>query len=149
MYCLLARHFRSTSSQNKIEKTQFRSLKLTTSIYCSDCKSLLKETCNSTMLIKRPCTLGLEIFKTLDNLNPNFMKDIFNSSSYSTHRKHGILYTVETHPSSYGDRYLRAAVGPHTCNALPENIKFTTSVIIFKDFIKNCFEPKCKCKLYL
>ena len=63
MYCLLARHFRSTSSQNKIEKTQFRSLKLTTSIYRSDYKSLLKETCNSTMLIKRPCTLGLEILK--------------------------------------------------------------------------------------
>ena len=43
------------------------------------------------MEIKRLCTLALEIFKTVNNLNPNFMKDIFNFSPYSAHRKHDIF----------------------------------------------------------
>ena len=48
--------------------------------YNSDYKFLLNETGDSTMEIKRLGTLALEICKTLNNLNPNFMKDIFNIS---------------------------------------------------------------------
>ena len=41
------------------------------------------------MEIKRLRTLALEIiFKTLNNVNPIFMKDMFNFCPYSTHRKH-------------------------------------------------------------
>ena len=62
---------------------------------------------------------------------------------YVTHRKYDILVHSQD-ASSYSDRSLRV-LGPHTWNSLPENIKSTTSVIIFKDFIKNWFGPKCKC----
>ena len=72
------------------------------------------------------------------------MKDIFNFSPYSTHRKHDI-FVHSRNTSNYGDRSLRA-LGPHTWNPLPENIKSTTSLIIFKDFIKNWFGAKCKGK---
>ena len=121
MYCPLASHFCSKSSQNKIEKTQYRSLKLITNDYHSDYKFLLNETGNSTVEIKRLRTLALEIFKTLNNLNPNFMKDVFNFSSYSTHRKQAI-FVRSRNTSNYGDRSLRA-LGLHTWNSLPENIK--------------------------
>ena len=80
MHCPLVWHFCSKSSKNKIEKIQYRSLKLITNNYCSDYKSLLNKTGNSTIEIKRLHTLALEIFKTLNNLNPNFMKDILNFS---------------------------------------------------------------------
>ena len=84
MYCSLAWHSCSKSSQNKIEGIQYRSLKLTANNYHSDYKFLLNETRNSTMEIKGLYTPALEIFKTLNNLNPNFMKDIFNFSPYIT-----------------------------------------------------------------
>ena len=132
MYCPLAWHFCSKSSQNKIG--QYRSLKLITNTYHSDYKFLLNETSNSTKEIKRLRTLALEIFKTLSNLNPNFMKGIFNFSPYSTHRKHDI-FVHSRNTSNYGDRSLRD-LGTHTWNSLPENIKSTTSIIIFKDIIK-------------
>ena len=83
----------------------------------------------STMEIKRLRVLALEIFKTLNNLIPNFTKDIFNFSPYSTHRKHDICVRSRN-TSNCGDRSLRA-LGPHTWNSLPGNIKFNTSVIIF------------------
>ena len=98
-------------------------------------------------MIKRLCTFALEIFKVLNNLNPNFMKNIFNSSPYNTHRKHNIFVHSRS-SSNYGDRSLRD-LGQHRWNSSPESINLTTSIIIFKDFIKNWFWPKCKRKLCL
>ena len=141
MYCPLAWHFCSKSSQNKIEKIQYRSLKLITNDYNDDCKFLFNETGNSTLEIKRLPTLALEIFKTLSNLNPNFMKYIFNACPYKTQTKHDI-FVHSRNTSNYGNRSLRAH-GPHTWNSLPENIRPTISIIIFKDFIKNWFGSKC------
>ena len=97
------------------------------------------------MEIKRLGTLSLEIFKILNNLNPNFMKDMFNFSPYSTPRNDDI-FVHSRNTSNYGDRGHRA-LGPHTWNSIPENIKSTTFIIILNDFIKNWFGPKCKCKL--
>ena len=147
MYCPLACHFCSKSFQNKIKQIQYRSLKLITNDYNSDYKFLPNETGNSAMEIKRLRTHAFEIFKTLNSLNPTFMKDIFNFSPYRTHRKHDIFpHSRDT--SNYGGRSLRA-LGPQTWNFLPENIKSTTSMIIFKDFIKDWLGSKCKCKLCL
>ena len=93
------------------------------------------------MEIRRLRTLALEIFKTLNDLNPTVMKNIFNFSPRCTHRKHDIF----VHPrktANYGDKSLKS-VGPHIWNSLPDEIKATTSLSIFKKFIKNWFGPKC------
>ena len=96
MYCPLTWHFCSKPSQNKIEKTQYRSLKMLTNDYNSDYKDLLEITKTSTMEIKRLRTLALEVFKTINNLNPDFMKDIFYLSPYQTTRNMIFLYIAET-----------------------------------------------------
>ena len=103
MYCPLAWHFCSKSSQNKIEKIKYRSLKLITNNDHRDYKFLLTKTANLTMEIKRLRTFALEIFKNLNRLNPNFMKDTFNFSPYSTHRNHGI-FVHSRNTSNYGDK---------------------------------------------
>ena len=147
MYCPLAWHFCPKSSQNKIEKIHYRCLKMLTNDYHSDYKALLKSTGKPTMETRRIRVLATEIFKTLNNLNPSFMKDIFHFSPYNTHKKHDI-FVHSRNTSTYGDKSLRA-LGPHTWNSLPENIKSTASLFVFKEFIKNWFGPKCKCKLCL
>ena len=76
MYFPLVWHFTSKSSQNKIEEIQYRFLKLITNDYNSDYKFLLNEKGNSTMEIKGLRTFALNISKTLNKLNPHFMKDI-------------------------------------------------------------------------
>ena len=98
------------------------------------------------MKIKRLRTLALEIFKALNSLKPNFMKEIFNFSPYNTHRKHISVPCRNT--LNYGDKSLRA-LRPHTWDSLKENIKSATSIILLNGFIKNWFKPKCKCKLCL
>ena len=63
MYCPLAWHFCPKSSQNKIEKIQYRCLQLLTNDYDSDYKQLLEKTEKPTMEIRRFRTLALEILK--------------------------------------------------------------------------------------
>ena len=96
------------------------------------------------MEIRRLRTLALEIFKTVNNLNPDFMKDIFYYSPYNTHRKYDI-FVYSRNTSSFEDKSLQA-LGPHIWNSLPESIKPADSISIFKSFIKNWSNPKCKCK---
>ena len=79
------------------------------------------------MEIKRLRTLALEIFDALNNLNPNFMKEIFYISPRNTHRKHDIFFQIRK-TTKYGDNSLRA-MGPHLENSLPEKNKFTTSYL--------------------
>ena len=47
--------------------------------YDSNYETLLKINRISTMQIKRIKQLAIEIFKTVNNLNPDFMKNIFTS----------------------------------------------------------------------
>ena len=62
-------------------------LRLTLSKYKSDYKALLdKKSIKEPMKIKRIKTLAIEIFKTFNELNFNFMKTIFTSKANSTVR---------------------------------------------------------------
>ena len=75
------------------------------------------------------------------------MKDIFNFSPHRTHRMHdSFVHSRNTY--NYGNRRLRV-LETHTWNSLPENIKSTTSMMTFRDFIESWFGPKCKCKLQI
>ena len=65
----------------------------------------------STMEVKRPRTLGLEIFKTLNNVNPAFMKEIFHRSKWLAHRTNNIQINVHK-TAKYDDKSLRT-LGPH------------------------------------
>ena len=55
------------------------------------------------MEIKRLRTLAREIFKTVNNLNPDFMKSIFYLSPYQTHKKYDI-FVHSRNTASFGDK---------------------------------------------
>ena len=58
-------------------------------------------------LKKRLRTLVYEIFKTLNNLNPVLMKDIFHYSPNVTRKKHN-LYIHTQNTTKFGNKSLRA-----------------------------------------
>ena len=76
-YCPLVWHFTSMRSTNKIESIQKRALRLLYNDYTSTYDSLLAKANKPSVEIKRYRTLALEIFKTLNNLNPTYMQDLF------------------------------------------------------------------------
>ena len=90
------------------------------------------------MEAKRLRRMVYKIFKALNNLNPIFMKDIFR---YSPN-------TRSQNTTKFGNKSLRA-FGANLWNKLPENIKSTTSLLKFKEFIKKAWPgPKYKCSLW-
>ena len=59
--------------------------------YDSDHEALLKISGTFTMQIKRIKQLAIVIFKTVNSLNPNFMKHIFTSKQNARVRPHDLL----------------------------------------------------------
>ena len=76
-YCALIRHFCSANSVRKIEQSQTRALRIFHNGFDIGYKTLLDKSGKCTMEVKRLITLTLEVFKTLNNLNPAFIQEIF------------------------------------------------------------------------
>ena len=75
-YCSLVWHFCLSKSLYKIEKIQERALRLLHNDFASDNPELLKKSGKTAMEIKRLRCLALELFKTVNNLNPYYMKEL-------------------------------------------------------------------------
>ena len=138
-YCPLALNFSSAKSLNKIEEIQKRSLK-----FLNNTDDVLAfEPGNSTMKTKRLRVLAIEIFKTLNKLNPSYMQNIFYKSN--NRRSDRFKYNIESqkfNTSKYGKKSLRV-LGPILWNSLPNNIKSSQSLLEFKNLIRKWGDFGC------
>ena len=76
------------------------------------------------MEIKRLRTLATEVFKTINNINPSDMKNIFTPKTNAKIRR----IIQKTHNiATYSDKSL-TALRPKIWNKLPTNIKSLTSL---------------------
>ena len=68
------------------------------------------------MEVKRLKNLALEIFKTLNHLNPEYMKEIFLKATNLIQRPTDIKVN-QNNTTKYGSKSLRS-LGPHIWNSL-------------------------------
>ena len=73
-YCPLIWHFYSSKFLYKIKKIQELALRLLHNNFARDYAKLLKKSGMATMEIKHLQCLAPEIFKTVNNVNPYYMK---------------------------------------------------------------------------
>ena len=71
--------FSSAKSLNKVESLQKRALRFLHDNYDSSVESILKLAGKSTMNVNRLRSLSIEIFKTLNNINPALMNEFLSS----------------------------------------------------------------------
>ena len=141
-YCPLVWHFSSCKSTAKIEKIHKRCLRMILNDNTSDYQALLEKSKKPSMEIKRLRNLATEIFKTVNNLNPSFMKNISTSKEKARVCPNNIV--VKSHNSAtYGDKSL-VTLRPKIWNALPEKIKSETSYKKLKKYIDLWFGSKCR-----
>ena len=76
-------------SVRKIEQIQTRALRTAYSDFDSDYKTLLDKSGKCTREVKRLRTLVLEVFKTLNNLIPASMEEIFHRTSNLVYSPNG------------------------------------------------------------
>ena len=105
---------------------QERALRLLHNDFTSDYAELLKKPDKATMEMKRLRCLALEIFKTVNNLNPYYMKEIFSKTTNLTHRPLDINFN-QNNTTKYGSNSLQS-FGPHIWNSLPSEFKRKQSI---------------------
>ena len=108
-------------SMNEIEIIQYTALQFLHNYYISDYNTLLEKSDKFSMEVRRPRTMALEIFKSLNDLNPSLIKKSFNKKNNVSRRKNDlIIHTQNT--ITFGSNSLRC-LGPQIWNTLPKKLK--------------------------
>ena len=97
------------------------------------------------MYIKCLRCLELEILKTVNNLNPYYMKEMFSKTTNLTKRPLYIKFN-QNNTTKYENNSLRS-LGPHISNSLPSQIKEETEYEKSKNYIDDWFSLECKCNM--
>ena len=103
------------------------------------------------MKINRLRTLCVEIYKTLNELDPSFMKNIFTVKETARLIREQYQYKLNLNTPSYnhitfGYKSLRI-FGLKIWNKLPYHIKSSKNLKSFKELIKNWDGTRCSCKI--
>ncbi len=132
---------------HKIEAIQERALRFMFNDKTSTYSSLL-EKCNYTTLHnKRIKAIASEVFKSVNNLNPNFMNKIFQVKDINYGlRDSNMLCQPKFNKITYGKNTF-SYYGTHIWNSLPNNIKESTSLDNFKTMLNAWEGPKCECSM--
>ncbi len=135
------------TSIKKIELIQDRALWFLLNDQKSTYHELLEKYNYTTMLIRRIKTIAMEAFKSLHDLNPNFMKEMFNINElkYSL-RDSTIIYKHTFEKATYGKNTFKY-YGAHIWNLLQYEIKVTADILSFKSLIMTWEGPKCQCNM--
>ena len=144
-YCPLVWYFSSSKSVQKIERIQERALRFLYNDHKSSYKDLLLRSKRCTMQVARQRTLCIEIFKTIKNLNPSFMRNIFSlrTSKYPSRNPNNLNH-FRPNQVTFGSKSLKA-MGPQIWNCLPNELKSAENLNSFKGLIKQWDGPTCKC----
>ena len=148
-YCPLVWHFSSSKSIQKIECIQKRALRFLLDDNDSSYEELLVNTNNHFVSVKRLKVLCTEIYKTLKNLNPPYMRDIFqfveNNRPVRSYNLNNLSFPKKR-SHRFGTNSL-TALGPKIWNNLPAHMKASENLEIFKKMMKKWNGINCCCEV--
>ena len=144
-YCPLVWFISSAKLLNKVENLQKRAH--LQNDYHSSYETLLHKSGKTTVNVRDLRNLCKEISKSLHNLNPVFLKEIFYFKESNRPVREKYKLNLEIHKINqvrFGTKSLRG-LGPKIWNTLPYHIKTSENIDIFKKTIKNWNGVECKC----
>ncbi len=103
--CPIIWHFCGKVSSKKIEKIQERALRSMVKDQIGTYEQLLEKSNYATLHIRRLRIILTEVFKSLNNLNPSFMKEMFNvkETCYNL-RGSSLMYLPSFNKIMYGKK---------------------------------------------
>ena len=153
-YCPLVWMYHSRIINNKINSLHYRALRMVYNDNVSSFEDLLQKDGSVTIHQQNLRSLTVEIFKVIKNIAPPLMSHIFTKNhnlctdnvSANT-RSNSIFYNAHNpRTRNYGLNTLRH-LGLKVYDMVPEVIKNSSSVQIFKSKIKNWVPSQCPCRL--
>ena len=148
-YCPLVWMLSNASSLKKIENLQKRALRFLCNDYEISYEELLSKSSISSMNVKRLRALCVELYKTINKLNLDFMRDLFKLrfTNRPVREKYKMNMIIpEFNQVSYGKKSLRT-FGPKLWNSLPYHIKSSENLESFKRTIKHWNGERCLCNV--
>ncbi len=111
------------------------------------CAGKKKRSNYTTMLNRRIKSIAIEVFKSLHDLNPNFIKEMFIIKELKYSLRHSnIIYQLKFEKVTYGKNTFKY-YGSHILNFLQNDIKETADILSFKSLIMTWESPKCQCNM--
>ena len=141
-YCPLVWHFCSKANTEKLEKLQYRALRIVFNDYISSYESLL----NKVNLPTLRC-IATETYKCINNMSPEYLRDLveLKQTKYSFRYENTVkIPTVRT--VTYGQRSFRFE-SARVWNSLPNELRTATSFRGFKGLIRTWVGPRCNCAM--
>ena len=153
-YCPPIWMFHSRSINAKINKLHFRALRMAYRDYSTTFEELLIKDESVTIHQQNLQSLAIEIYKVINELSPNFLKEIFVTNkniasgnvSANTRRQAQFYNYNNLRRVSTGAETLRN-LGPNIWELVPLDMKNVSSLSMFKTRIRNFKFKKCPCKL--
>ena len=145
-YCPLVWMFCSRTINARINRIHERSLRIVYNDYDSTFSELLTTDKSFTIHHRNIQTLAIEIYKVINDISPVIMKDIFVLKENCIYNSREIFVTNNIRTEHYGKESL-SYLGPKIWSIIPNDIKTSTSLNIFKQKIRKWKPYKCPCKL--
>ena len=144
-YCPLVWHFCPKSCIRLMEKVNERALRFVYSDQMSSYLDLLNKSNRSTLLSYRNKAIAIQVYKSLNNISPPYLCDLFtvNATHYGL-RNECLLEQPRVTTTTHG--LLSVSYhGAKIWNSLPVFVKQSTSLNLFKKNIKKINQPLCNC----
>ena len=146
-YCPLVWIFSTAKSLSTTGSLQERAPRFLYNDYSIPYESLLKKSGKVKMSVNRLRNLCVEIHKTINKLNPEFMNNIFKvkENKRLVREQYKLnLETPEWNQVTFGAKSLKV-YGSKVWNSLPFHIKTSENLIQFKSLMKNWNGNSCSC----
>ena len=146
-YCPLVWHFCSKTSSAKMEKLQYRALRLVFNDFDSSYETLLEKVNMPTLHVSRIRLMAIETFKIVHKMSPVYLHDLlsYKNSTYSF-RYDNLVDVPRVRTTKYGKStfcYEAAQVW----NSLPNNLRKVDDFKEFRRLISTWSGPSCKCSM--
>ena len=136
-YCQIVWHFCSKLNANKLENIQKRSLKLALDHSNEDYGQLLAKANLSTLEVTRQKCILIEVYKSINNLNPVYLNDLFTRVN-SVHFTRGSVMGLSV-PSAMIVTYCSHSIkhfGTILWNSLPFHFQTAENINTFINTLK-------------
>ena len=146
-FCPTAWTFCSITNIRKMEKIQERALRFVTNDDNSSYDVLLQKTKNTTLLLSRICCIVIEVFKCLNNINPDYMSEMFQIKERCYNLRDPCTLTQPKFKTVMYGKQTFSYYGSHLWNNLPPDYKKCMSFKMFKNMLSRWEGPKCLCNM--
>ena len=146
-YCPLIWMFHSRCLNNKINSIHERALRITYGDKTSTFQQLLEKGNSVSLHDRNLQALATEMFKISDNLSPDIVKEIFQKRIVPYNlRSENSFMSRQVNSVCHGTESL-SFLGPKIWEQVPQEIKESDNIAIFKSKIKKWTPLHCPCRL--